>query len=113
MYSEFYYWEFCEPPSFFSGSPVDGGLAVLSRHPIVTAKFESYGLGILSDSASDKGSLYCKIVINNHVLHLFNTHLQASYNYHQDNDELRKLTIITRLKQLEILTKRIDEILAA
>jgi endonuclease/exonuclease/phosphatase family metal-dependent hydrolase len=90
---------------------VDAGLVIISRFPIVASVFESYNLGILSDSASDKGYLYCKILINNHILHLFNTHLQASYNYHGSNHQLRKLTIMTRLHQMEILANRMEKIL--
>lgn len=68
-----------EPPSFLPGPVVDSGLLVLSRFPILVSHFESYKIGILSDSASDKGYIYCKIKIGDSILHLFVTHLQASY----------------------------------
>lgn len=68
-----------EPPGFTPGAVVDSGLLVLSKYPILYSYFESYDLGILSDSASDKGYIYCKIRIGDDILHLFVTHLQASY----------------------------------
>ena len=86
-------------------------MAIISRYTILTSRFESYNLGILSDSASDKGYLYCKILVGDHVMHLFNTHLQASYNEHGDNDMMRKLTIMTRLHQMEVLSHRLDKII--
>ena len=58
---EFYYWKISEPPSFLPGPVVDSGLMVLSKFPIVNSRFESYNIGVLSDSASDKGYIYCKI----------------------------------------------------
>jgi hypothetical protein len=51
----------------------------MSKYPIITSYFESYNIGILSDSASDKGYIYCKIKVGDEILHLFSTHLQASY----------------------------------
>lgn len=86
---------------------MDGGLAVLSRFPILYSKFESYGVGILADSASDKGSLHCKILANNSIVNIFNTHLQATYHNQIDNS-LKVLTIMTRLYQFERLTERIS-----
>lgn len=78
-YSEFYYWKMGESPSFLPGPIVDSGLLVLSKYPILASEFMSYKIGILSDSASDKGYIYCKIDIKGEILHLFSTHLQASY----------------------------------
>jgi hypothetical protein len=51
----------------------------MSKYPIIESSFESFNVGVLSDSASDKGFIYCKIKIENNFVHLFNTHLQASY----------------------------------
>lgn len=59
----------------------------------------------MSDSASDKGYIYCKIRIGCSALHLFNTHLQASY-LTPGADELRDLSIATRKQQLTILKNR-------
>ncbi len=48
---------------FWFGPPVDSGLLVISKYPIIESKFESYNVGVLSDSASDKGYIYCKILV--------------------------------------------------
>lgn len=66
-------------PSFFSTFLLDGGLAILSKHPIVSSKFYPYTFGIFSDGTCQKGVLYSKIILGNKHLHLFNTHTQASY----------------------------------
>jgi endonuclease/exonuclease/phosphatase family metal-dependent hydrolase len=69
-----------EGPSFFSGYATDSGLLILSRFPIVETEFYSYPYGVLSDALSQKGVLYAKILVGgDRVLHLFNTHTQASY----------------------------------
>jgi endonuclease/exonuclease/phosphatase family metal-dependent hydrolase len=74
----------CEAPSLFSGYATDGGLLIVSRFPIIESEFDPYPYGVVSDALSYKGVLYCKIMIQNkHVLHLFNTHTQASY-FHDD-----------------------------
>ena len=76
---DFYYWKISDPPKFWYGPPVDSGLLVISKYPILHSEFHSYHIGVLSDSASDKGYIYCKIKVGDKILHLFNTHLQASY----------------------------------
>lgn len=52
-----------DSPSFLPGPIVDSGLLVVSKYPIIASEFMSYKIGILSDSASDKGYIYCKIDI--------------------------------------------------
>lgn len=79
---------------------------VLSRFPIVFSHFESYNLGILSDSASDKGYIYCKIKAREETIHLFVTHLQASYKVVGKELE-RELSVKTRLHQLDVLVQKI------
>jgi hypothetical protein len=78
-YLGFFYWKDCQAPNFLWGPPVDSGLLIMSKYPIIESSFESFNVGVLSDSASDKGFIYCKIKIENNFVHLFNTHLQASY----------------------------------
>lgn len=75
----FHYWATSKPISFWGSTPVDSGLLVISRFPILFSKFYSFNIGIFSDSSSDKGYLYCKIDINGEILHVFNLHLQASF----------------------------------
>jgi sphingomyelin phosphodiesterase len=67
-------------PSLFSGYATDSGLLILSRFPIVEQEFCPFPYGVVSDALSYKGVLYAKIIIGgDRVLHLFNTHTQASY----------------------------------
>ncbi len=77
--NDFHYYSSSISPSFFSTFLVDGGLLTLSKYPIVATEFITFKYCILSDSLSHKGVLYTKIIIKNQVLHLFNTHTQASY----------------------------------
>ena len=92
----------CPAPSLFSGPFVDGGLVILSRFPIIEHDFEPYPYGVLSDGLSYKGILYAKILVRpGHVLHLFNTHTQASY-FDSDLETFAK-TFETRARQLEHL----------
>lgn len=75
-------------PSFFSTFLVDGGLLTLSKFPIVATEFTAYKYCILTDSLSHKGVLYTKILIKDQILHLFNTHTQASY-MGKDSDRVK------------------------
>ena len=95
-----------EPLSFLPDPVIDSGLMVLSRFPIVFSHFESYNLGILSDSASDKGYIYCKIKAREETIHLFVTHLQASYKVVGKEIE-RELSVKTRLHQFDVLMQKI------
>ncbi|KYQ92877.1 putative sphingomyelinase [Tieghemostelium lacteum] len=68
------------PPYFKSTFLVDGGLVVISRYPIVDSSYLMFTQGVDSDMLASKGVLYCKIKLPNHqLIHLFTTHLQASY----------------------------------
>ena len=94
MKKGFYYHAESPNPSFFSSYLVDGGLLTLSRYPIVQEEFCSFKYGVLSDNLSQKGILYTKIQINDTFLHLFNTHLQASY---VGEESKVKATVVTRV----------------
>ncbi|EFA75685.1 putative sphingomyelinase [Heterostelium album PN500] len=60
---------------------VDGGVAIISKYPIVKQEYLLYQQGVDSDMLAAKGAIYAKIEIekNKHYIHLFSTHLQASY----------------------------------
>lgn len=87
----FHYYADSPSPSFFTSFLVDGGLCVLSRYilycslftptrfPIMASEFKPYPYGVFSDSLSQKGVLYTKIQIKDEILHLYSTHMQASY----------------------------------
>ena len=75
----FFYFTNVGYPDMLSKSIADGGLLILSRFPITNYCFIPFRYGVLSDSLAEKGLLYAKIKIQNTFLHLFTTHLQASY----------------------------------
>ena len=74
------------PPSpgffkMFAGSLINSGLLTLSKYPIVVTEFVEYKAKAGIDSLATKGVLYSKIKMpNHHHVHVFNTHLQATYN---------------------------------
>lgn len=84
---------------------MDSGLVVLSRFPILYSQFSSFGLGVFSDSSSDKGYIYCKIDANGNILHLFNLHLQASYLTAEKLSYHKELSLAARRHQIKILKK--------
>ncbi|KRX10020.1 Endonuclease/exonuclease/phosphatase [Pseudocohnilembus persalinus] len=104
-----------DDPTFLDGTLVDGGLLTLSKKPIVYSKFQRFQYGVLSDNIALKGILYTKILIKqdkqnqNYYLHLFNTHLQASYIGHETKV---KSTVLTRINQLKTLKAFVDVMLA-
>jgi sphingomyelin phosphodiesterase len=104
----FYYHAEAPNPSFFSSYLVDGGLLTLSKFPIIYEEYRAFGYGVLSDTLSQKGILYTKIQINDAYLHLFNTHLQASY---VGEESKVRATVVTRIDQLQVLRKFVDEML--
>ncbi|GAM25651.1 hypothetical protein SAMD00019534_088260 [Acytostelium subglobosum LB1] len=69
------------PPYLRSTYLVDGGLVVISKYPIVEQDYQLYAQGVDSDMLASKGALYTKIEIEKQkqYLHLFSTHMQASY----------------------------------
>lgn len=75
----FEYFSYSPYPGFWSQQMIDGGLVILSRFPITEHNFQGFQNGVVPDLFSLKGILYCKIEIHGEPLHLFTTHLQASY----------------------------------
>jgi endonuclease/exonuclease/phosphatase family metal-dependent hydrolase len=94
-------------PSFLSSFLVDGGLLVLSRFPILATEFKPYPYGIFSDALSQKGILYVKIQVKDEIVHLFQTHTQASYI-----GSNKKLSIMTRGDQLNVIRTFMQECLS-
>ena len=85
--------------SIFSKYAIDGGLLTLSRYPIIKKKFRSFSKGCEIDKAVDKGVLYTKIKAHSsRSIHIFNTHLQASYDKHYS--EKTKNSFLVRFSQL-------------
>jgi endonuclease/exonuclease/phosphatase family metal-dependent hydrolase len=62
------------------GELTDGGLLILSKFPILETDTIKYQKSKGPDSLSSKGAIYAKIEIDKKIVHVFTTHLQASYN---------------------------------
>jgi phospholipase C len=78
---------------------VDGGVFILSKHPILYYEGETFNKTCVgTDCLSDKGVMYAKIQIKNEKYHIFGTHLQA----HDGNHNIR-------VQQLRIIRKFIDK----
>jgi hypothetical protein len=92
-----------KPISFWGPTPVDSGLLVMSRFPITNQKLYSFNIGIFSDSASDKGYIYCKINVKGDIIHLFNLHLQASYLTSDKSSYYKDLSLAARRHQCKLL----------
>ena len=81
----FFFFVDTSTPMFTSKYALDSGLLILSRFPIELHSFHEYFWGIEIDSVVRKGVLYAKIRVKDTFIHLFCTHLQASYfNISQD-----------------------------
>lgn len=64
-------------------APLNNGLCILSRFPIVERDYFVYDHALTVDRLSRKGALYCKVQVGDSYLHIFNTHLQAEYQPHE------------------------------
>lgn len=58
-----------------------GGLMIISKYPIETTRELAFDKGVASDGFVTKGILYAKVNIGSSYVHVFNTHMQASYGY--------------------------------
>jgi endonuclease/exonuclease/phosphatase family metal-dependent hydrolase len=107
--SGFFFYVDTSSPSFLSKYMVDGGLIILSRFPIVSYSFSEYRYGVIADSLAQKGLLYAKILIKDAFLHLFTTHLQASY---MDSGESHfKVSCETRMAQIKQINLMMNDVL--
>jgi endonuclease/exonuclease/phosphatase family metal-dependent hydrolase len=61
-----------------------GGLMIMSKYPMVDTQEIIFDKGSHSDSFVTKGVLYAKLKVESSFVHVFNTHLQASYGYEFD-----------------------------
>lgn len=107
--SGFFFYVDTSSPSFLSKYMVDGGLMILSRFPIVSFSFTQYRYGVIADSLAQKGLLYAKVLIKDSFLHLFTTHLQASY---LDSGESHfKVSCETRMAQMKQINHMMNDVL--
>ena len=78
-------------PRPYRGFGVDGGLVCLSRLPIVQKETITYTQACDSDKIASKGGLYSKILVSGPSgkhLHVFSTHLQASYDTRSNDTKI-------------------------
>jgi hypothetical protein len=100
-------------PSLLTGVVTDGGLLTISRYPITGTEFHPFQTPMVeSDGLAYKGILYTKININNgQHLHLFQTHLQASY--YANPIPLYVETYVSRYENLKearsFITRKLDQ----
>lgn len=85
-----------------------GGLMIMSKYPIVDRQEIIFDRGWDADRFVTKGVLYAKIQIGASYVHVFNTHLQASYGY--EFDFITNPYITPRQKQIKRLTAFIDKV---
>jgi len=86
-----------------------GGLMIISKFPIVDTQEIIFDRGSQSDSFVTKGALYAKIQIGHSFVHVFNTHLQASYGFEfNDNNPYIPL----RMKQIRKMRAFIHKLTA-
>jgi endonuclease/exonuclease/phosphatase family metal-dependent hydrolase len=93
VHAGFFFFVETYSPSMFNFRVIDGGLIILSRFPIENYSFVPFDDGVLCDNLSEKGVLYANIRVKNTNLHIFNTHLQASYSDQLAHKVTKNLTI--------------------
>ena len=95
-------------PGFFSRFILDSGLLIISKFPIVFHDSIIYDDGVGVDNYAAKGVLYAKIETKeNSFLHIFSTHLQASYGNPTGKDVLVRQSQISQL--VEFIQKNVND----
>lgn len=91
------------PPnaSFFSEKFVDSGLLILSKYPIIRTDSVKYSASRHVDRFADKSAIYVKIKAGDKYLHVFATHLQASYKNGNDDYVVREQQLLQLKKLIE------------
>lgn len=104
------YYYYAEPPSpnILSVECMDGGILIISRFHIEKIDFLPYTYGSHIDAIVVKGLVYVKVRIKDTYFHLFNTHLQATYNTYTKEE---RVYFATRKSQIEELALNISELL--
>jgi len=84
-----------------------GGLMIISKYPVEATEEITYVRGSHSDSFTTKGVLYARIRIGASKLHVFNTHLQASYGDEFDPNNFYAPIRKKQIQQLITFIKRV------
>lgn len=69
----------CGGPAMQSAKLLDSGLVICSRYPVLESRFTPFMQSCRVDQYANKGILYAKLDSPVGHLHVYNTHLQASY----------------------------------
>ncbi|KAI8049646.1 Endonuclease/exonuclease/phosphatase [Syncephalis plumigaleata] len=85
---------------------IDGGLVLISRYPVVRSAVKTFDRGVDSDWLSAKGVIYAKLDVGGKHVHVFSTHLQASYSL---NYPMTDRAVQVRMKQLYDMRHFMDE----
>lgn len=99
------YYTFGPESNWLKGKFVESGLLLISKYPIIYTNLLEFDDGSNVDQFAAKGALYAQIQVNDSILHLFSTHLQASYGNLEPNDP----SVIARQKQVIQLRDWIHE----
>ncbi|KAI8588531.1 Endonuclease/exonuclease/phosphatase [Geranomyces variabilis] len=102
------YWAHGPERNWWRGKFVDSGLLVMSRYPIVKTDTIEYVVGEGPDAWAAKGILYAQIAVadaktrETSRVHLFLSHLQATYIKNEDGDDLYSEAATVRLQQFNL-----------
>ncbi|TPX62998.1 hypothetical protein PhCBS80983_g00178 [Powellomyces hirtus] len=102
------YWAHGPERNWWRGKMVDSGLLVLSRYPIVKSDAIEYVVGTGPDSWAAKGILYTQILVTDKHhresrIHLFTSHLQATYIKNENGDDLYSEAATIRVQQFNLM----------
>jgi endonuclease/exonuclease/phosphatase family metal-dependent hydrolase len=78
-----FFWHHASSRTHSLSPSIDGGLLILSRFPIVRKDILTFTSAAFADWYASKGVLYCLIQLGPkepHYIHVFCTHLQATYD---------------------------------
>jgi len=78
-----FHWHHIGKRNYSLSPTIDGGLLVLSKLPIVKSDTLNFSSAAFADWYAEKGVLYCLVQTGpqeGHFVHLFCTHLQATYD---------------------------------
>ncbi|KAI9592426.1 Endonuclease/exonuclease/phosphatase [Syncephalis fuscata] len=105
-YTNGYAYSVSSPRHSGFGLRIDGGLVLISRFPIVRSAVLTFDRGIDSDWFAAKGVIYAKLDVGGKNLHIFTTHLQASYSM---DYPMTDSSVKVRMKQLYDMRRFMDE----
>ena len=82
-----------------SGTLVNGGIRIYSKHKILDSKYEIFNNGIEEDKISGKGIVYAKINKGGLNIHVFGTHLQSGIGKEKDGAKKEQMMAISQMME--------------